>query len=535
MTWRRVGALVCAVVGPLTLVGGGRAGAQDGPPDLNALRALGQRAAARLEVAPASWTAFFAVGPEYLVFEVLQAPPARRRIDVHLERNGERAPVATILERDGRWYVADGDGSGGLYRPFEAPLRAPSMYAYLAAAMRPRTADQALDGSEGEHLGVEGGVATWRVDTPEAELRKFDALYKDMQRQVGEKPELRQDASFRERVRWLGRLENEFIEGALTKVDLATGIVVRHGPPGQRVAVAGFRWRDEVDQSQFDVSGEPPIDASGDPTLEAPQELVMFAHCGWWRPGVPLDQVELDARLLELPSRRVRRVPFRGATSLPGCFSLDRLKVYVSGRDGDGFGLFEVDLRTGKNRRLGGAALAVGECRSPALSPDGRSLAVWHRGPVGPGQVHLIDIEAGTARALGGALAAGALGWLPGGDGLLLVTRDGPGEPERIATLDLTGRLTALRRGSAPTLLPDGRVLFLEVDSRLWFTCDLTGADPRPFHDGLAGLSAPALSPDGRRAVFVDERPGLVMVDLTTGRRQPVDVPHGLFGTTSWR
>lgn len=511
--------------------------AQAPTPDLEAVREAGRRAAARLAASPASWTSFHAVGTEFLVFEVLQAPPARRRVDVFLERSGERQPVASILERDGRWWVAEAGhtaGANGLFRPFEAPFKLPGFYAHLAGALRPPTGDQVLERPPGEFLGVEGGRATWRIDVPEAEIRAFGEFLAETKAVARQRPEVAKDPAFAERLRWAERLEREYIEGELTVVDVETGLVVQRGAPGHRVALAGFRWLDAVDEGRFAAAGAPPLDASGDPTREASDDLLMFSHCPWWQPGMNTDVI-LDARLLELGPRRVRRVPFDGPWSTPGCFSRDRTRAFVTGDAG----LFEVDLRTGRDRRLGGAALDEGLVLFPALSPDGRTLAVVHVAPgAARGQVRLIDLEAGTVRPLGRPIMGGALAWLADGQRLVLVARDAPGAPEQLVTMDLSGRLAVLRQGSAPAPLPDGRILFFDVSAGLWRTCDAIGGDERLFHDGLPGLGGPALSPDGARAVFVEQRGtsnGLVLVDLATGRREPLDLGPGLYGSAVWR
>lgn len=505
-------------------------------PDAATLADLGRRAAARLAQAPASWTAFFAVGPEFLVLEVLQAPPARRRVEVFVERDAERHHLASILERDGRWFVAEVDGANGLYRPWEAPFRTPVLYAHLREALRPRTADDLAPEALGAWKGVEGRVARWVREVPDEDLRRLDATIERARDRFSTDPKLREDPKFRAHVRWLGRLEEEYLEGAVTKVDLDTGLVLQHGDPGERTAIGGFRWLEAVDEARFAASGgEPPVDAGDDPTRDAPQDLVLFGHCPWWRRGVATQDAALDARLLELGPRRVRRVPYQGALSYPGCLSRDRTRAYVGGRDAQGIGLYEVDLRTGRNRRLGGALLAAGQCLFPTLSPDGKTLAVLHADGTGWGLVHLVDPEGGTARPLGAPLIAGSLAWLPGGDGLVLVTREALDGPEVVSTLDRSGKLTALRAGSAPVPLPDGRLLYFDVPRALWHTCNAAGADARLFHDGLEGLVAPAVSPDGARAAFVEPTTGLVLVDLATGARRTVPLGDGLYGATSWR
>lgn len=508
------------------LAASGRAAAQE--PDVAALRERGRRTAARLEVAPAAWTSFHAVGPEYLVFEVVQAPP-RRRITVLVERAGERRHALTILERDGRWLVAEPEG-GGLYRPFEAPLGVPHVYEHLARALRPRTADDALAGAPGEWLGLDRGVGTWRRDVSDAELRAFDGVIEELKKRAQERPALQQDPAFRERLRWVERLEREYLEGALTKVQVETGLVLQHGAPGRRSAVAGFRWLERVDEATFAAGGQPPVDASGDPTA-ARGGLLMVAHCPWWRPGVPPDGVLMDARLVELPARRVRRVPFEGGEALPGAFSRDRGRAFVLAD-----GLVEVDLRTGRNRRLA-PGLGVGEVSSIAAAPDGRTLAALHHAPgEARGQVHLVDVEAGTSRALGPPLLGAGLAWLPGGEGLVLVTRPGADAPEQVSVLERSGRLRALRAGSGPLPLPGGDLLFFDPGPGAWATCDLLGGNARPFHDGLPGLRSPALSPDGEHLAFaLIDGSGIVVVHVQSGRRERLDLGPGLFGSPVWR
>ena len=110
----------------------------------------------------------------------------------------------------------------------------------------------------------------------------------------------------------------------------------------------------------------------------------MIAHSGIWRPGMKAS--DTDGRLLDLRTGRYRRIPFQEGTSLPGCFLKGRTEVAISGVDpfAGVFGLYEVDLKTGENRRLGGERLASGFTLMPALSPDGKTLAVLHKGSEGP-------------------------------------------------------------------------------------------------------------------------------------------------------
>lgn len=120
--------------------------------------------------------------------------------------------------------------------------------------------------------------------------------------------------------------------------------------------------------------------------------------------------------------------------------------------------LYEVDLRTGQNRRLGGELLASGFSLMPALSPDGKTVAVLHKGATGAIldlQVCLVDLESGEARTLGDLGDMAFLSWFPDGKSLLLLNREvtDPADvtsprPDTIARLDLNGRMTKIRDGS---------------------------------------------------------------------------------------
>jgi hypothetical protein len=235
---------------------------------------------------------------------------------------------------------------------------------------------------------------------------------------------------------------------------------------------------------------------------------------GSWRPGMA--KPEADGRLLDVRTGRHRRIPFRGAVSEPGCLLKDRTGVLVTGLapEGGALGLYEVDLRTGANRRLGGELLAGGFTLSPALSPDGRTAAVLHQGAsqrLLETQVCLVDLGTGDAKPLGNPRDFGPVSWLPDGRGLLTVDRKDVGASKpplsTISRLDLDGRLTPLREGSSPVVLGDGKtVLFEDAGSRTWQTCDLGGGDVKPYAGGMNGHTFPAPSPDGRRLLMMHFR-----------------------------
>src|SRR5207249_4801446 len=166
--------------------------------------------------------------------------------------------------------------------------------------------------------------------------------------------------------------------GLSLKVELKSGVVVDLANAQRRRSLSDLKWLERAEEKELAAPEGRWIDMTGDPTAGDPGERVMLGHNGLWRVGLP--KGELDARLLDLKSGALRRIPYRGAQSIPGCYSKDRTKVFVTGlTEESGFGLFEIDLKTGTNRPLGGKLLESGFNFFPTLSPDGKMLAAIHK------------------------------------------------------------------------------------------------------------------------------------------------------------
>ena len=190
--------------------------------------------------------------------------------------------------------------------------------------------------------------------------------------------------------------------------------------------------------------------------------------------------------------------------------------------------------------------LAGGFTLFPVLSPDGRTLAVVHKGADErrlDTQVCLVDVETGAARRLGGPHDMAFVSWLPDGRGLIVLVR--VPDPARnrlidtIARMDLDGKLTDLREGSMPVLLGGGkRILFRDSQSD-WKTCNLDGQDVKPYADGLKGYGFPAPSPDGKRLLMMRFQPGKgpepVVLPIDAGQGKAATTAPGLWAMPAWR
>jgi Tol biopolymer transport system component len=284
-------------------------------------------------------------------------------------------------------------------------------------------------------------------------------------------------------------------------------------------------------------------------------DLLLISHNPNWQPG--MKSGDSDGCLVDLRTGRYRRIPFQGIVTLPGCFLKDRRRVIVSGLGHAAaiLELYEIDLKTGENRLLGGDALAGGNSLMPVLSPDGKTIAVIHKKPQGrplDSQIYLIDVNGreanrGVAKPLGEPADVAFLSWPPDGQGLLMLKRESadpakltPPLTDTIARLGMDGRTTRLLEGSMPVVLNDGKtVLFRDSKDAGWQTCDLAGKNVRPFANGLADHLFPSPGPDGKRIVWMHfvqgaaPVPTLIPIGATSG--QPIVPAAGLWSLPCWR
>jgi Tol biopolymer transport system component len=311
------------------------------------------------------------------------------------------------------------------------------------------------------------------------------------------------------------------------------------------VSTIDFRWVDPVPASEFDVSGNWEENTS-DPTTGDLDSLAMLQHAGSWQPGSRTPDTE--TRLVDLTTGKIRRIPFRDGLCGIGCFSKDRLSVIVSGMDPTTslMGLYQINLKTGENRRLGGAALANGITMGAALSPDGTRVVVSHKDgneSILRWRVAVVDLQTGDAKLIGEPMDAAFLSWAPDGQSIVLLRRDENGDPNKvpestIMRMDLTGNLTSIRPGRDPVVLNDGRILFLDPSDSLWKTCTLSGEEVKTAGDGLKDYFFPAPSPDGKRLLMMHKNPSAPVpeiIDLVTGATKPLSLPSGLWSMPSWK
>jgi hypothetical protein len=336
-------------------------------------------------------------------------------------------------------------------------------------------------------------------------------------------------------------------EGILHRVELASGLIVEMAPQNIQMKIQNLRWLEKTPMQDLAVDDKKFEDVSDDPTAGADlNELVMMGHDPTWKPGRPSG--DPDGRFLNLRTGQVRRIGFEGAASVGGCFLKDRRFAVISGVDTmqGTWALCRIDLKTGENVRLGGEPLASGMSMFPVISPDGKTLAVLHKGAgekLLESRVYLVDPQDGSADAkpLGEPMDTAFLNWLPDGKGLILVQRESKGMDKvpdsTIVRMDLAGKVVPLRKGRGPVVVGE-RILF-EDEGRQWKTCDLSGKDEKLFADGLTKYNFPAPSPDGKRILMMkfdpQTGPRPMVLEWGASEGKPATTMDGLWSMPAWR
>ncbi len=535
----RAGLAAClALAGPLAAAAGEGGAEAPQPPDPAEVVAAGERTAKKLRTTPASWRAVFTGGqPVQIVAETLRTRD-KSRLVLSGRSERESTELLRIVERDGAWYVIQmgGRAGRGKFRPFEAPLMLTTLYLYLLRADPLFVAD-AKPGALGKYEKTEKGVATYRTPVGEPQRGQVAGLIRQIETLVKRNPKILEQPGRKE---MLTELKELLEKGSPTRVDLATGMLLDHGTQRLRTRIEAFKWVGKVDEKQFAIPEGDWEDHTADPTKGKLSDLVLIGHA--------VGRTEPDNCLLNVRTGRYRRIPFRGAVSLTGCFLKGRRKVAVSGTNSlEGpIGVYEIDLSTGANRQLGGKLLASGFSMFPTLSPDGKTLAVFHKDVTAKpaeAQMCLVDVKSGAGRKLGKPLDCAHVSWAADGRSLLLTVRKlvdllKPAE-SFICRMDLAGKVTEVRKGSRPLALPGGKRILFQDDDGLWKTCSLDGKGVKNLGDGLKGAGHPALSPGGKKLLMLLPRPGLgprlAIVDMATGKAEPVKVGPGQWIFPSWK
>jgi len=488
------------------------------------------------------------VGIKGATFELVDiiASDKRKRVARWMQ-GGSSTDVFSIVERGDVWHVRQFSQPPGRYRPHEAPLAFPNAGLVLALG-RPHALES---DTVGKVTAVHGDVAEVHGPLPaaaKAQVQSAIAMVRGLLRTFDEGPEA-------ERARQeITRLKEILEKGVSVEVDVGTGVVLRSREGQFEHKVTSLSTKTVDAPEAFDVSDVQWKDVTNDPTLAANLgDLIMIQNSPLATPALlarspaALETCEaaLDGMLVNLSTGQMRRIPIPYGQSMPGCFSKDRKRVYVSANEWGDSGLFvyEVDLSTGRSRRVGEGSLPQGMATGPALSPDGTTLALSVlSADMTASQICLVDLKTDAIRKLGAPLDTAYLSWLDDGQGLVLVARKHTGKDrfrnESVARMDMNGKVTVLAPGSNPIVIP-GRNRILHCEQGQWRTCDLDGKDVETYCGGMRGYHHPTVSPDGKRILWMFHEKGPLSPPVTQdfGEKEvrELDLGPSLWAYPAWK
>jgi len=566
-------------------------------PDLTALAERGKQSLSKLDTDIFSWRAVHTSPsrPPYTV-DTLHLPDMRRMI-VSVRLGDTQRKLAEIYERDGYWYVIKKEASSK-HHPYEAVFDEPILYTFLAQSelrsvdpdrppgtfegveenlamfrTRPTSDEAARLAKVGE--GMKKSLENFRAERKKAN-EKFAAQTKKFQEKIkngdgggggGKKgkgknkkaemvAQLRQ-AMIAHKAVEEQRDENEALmqqriddvaalreKGAVAKVDVRSGVFMKWGLESQ-VEVRDIRRLDpsEVDPAWFDVSLQNWLDMAPQRGHGDFEQLAMFNHNPVWRPGGL--SVASSAVFVNTTGGPVVRVPYRGGIASGGCFSADRSKVFVTGQvvDRPAVGLFEIDLRTGKQRQLGGETLADGFADAPRISNDGKRLVVLHKQSLlkPEARVYIVDLESDQVTPVGDPMQVSSPSWLSDDVGLVVAVNQGGGATT-IERLDLDGTLTLITQGRSPMVLSPRSLILFDgggEEAHNWMTCNTEGRRVQPVGNGLPDFSAAGPSEFGAEALMLrtggEKGPRPHIVNLETGETRELSLGLGWWSHPVWK
>lgn len=480
--------------------------------------------------------------PKFLIIRAQQGDRFRLRAFI-LDDAQKRSPLFTLLQRDGLWYVMEGAAKVKTL-PYGAEftsINSSIAYQLIATSelMTPRFSSAAKVLTEPS----DGTLYRYRVLAGAQEKRMLDQAlqgFEDM-RKRGQPLTARNNAT----MDWLRDALNK---GIPYTAELRTGLVIEQSARNRKRTMKGFNWEDpSKDRSLFEIPEGAWKDDSGSLLPSSVDDAVLVAHDPHHVPGK--GEPSAESFLLDLRSGKLRRLPVDGVGTLPGCFLKDHRQVLTTRIAFDEHpDIVIVDLPSGTLKRVEPHGDVFRPLGFPALSADGRQVLMLEMAR-GPGLLDFtlltLNLETLIAQPLGKPGRMGApVSSLPDGTGYILkrflpaASKD-PGaiEPRVICKMDLKGRLKDLRPGDSPLVLPQAKRILFEED-RKWYTCSFEGSDIRQYANGMRGYGQPAISPDGKRMLWVKfsegTSPKLHLIDFEKSEGRPATEAPGFTGLPRW-
>ncbi len=477
-----------------------------------------------------------------------QAYGERFRQTLSLVDRDKETVLYAIIAEPNSWYVQYTPPKFNRFRPFEAPLPLGTSYALATSAMPTFATDAAmLSGATIRMDGADTCIARLPGDARAA--KTLEVLKRELA-----KADLSAEDALRRRTAELKMQQlQDAANGIEIRIDARSGLIMS-GPRCPGMVVDRFEWMGPDPASQVQLPDLVSSDQRGAWDPERSFDWIAFCHDPSYTPdsGIPLG---IDGYLLNRRNGAVLRLPFDGAWSTAGSFSVDHDRVYVCGETAlrGPNRVFEIDLNSLRQRSLGDELPLDAKPISPRCSPDGAKLAVTcmsadasrtNLAELLQCRVALIDVSTGALRWLANSEQFRVCDWFPDSQSLLGAKINTFGEASAEPTLFrlyLDGRREKLFASNDGVVLRhSARLLYQDAATDCWMISDFDGRNAVQLGDGLKELSQAAPAANEQLAVFIRRGKGLIpkpfMVNLITGRVSDMQgVTNGAWLFPVWR
>ncbi len=510
-------------------------------PSAEAVAKAGQQSVERLRNTAVSWH-FQATNKEGTTISMKRIRHgSRQSVSYTLSAAGSPGFEMKVIEKDGLWYVTAG-ASRFKAKPYEALLPLPGFYTDLG------TSDLAFITNRTQ-LGTtppssrSGGLAACYLPVAgpsRAIILRTKATVEEVRSKNPPADKLLEIEKVHAYAVALLEKGGEFL------VNETNGLTIAYQTEDRPHAITDFQWLSGTPEADLTPPEGVKWEDRTIPWPAAEQENCILIH---YAPFLPWDFThDMSLHLLNVSSGEIRRLPSDYTGQRRACFDPSRRNlILATGANEDRMGLGRFDLAGGKysdfeSRPPDAVASGILE-----LSPSGDKIVtvLIKTGDDLGSRICIINMADGSSSVIGNSKDLDYPGWLPDGDGFIVVRYKDPAyrggsQPEIICRLALDGAVTELFEGSMPLVLrKTRRILYQEKNTRLWHICDLDGKNSALFGDGFDGHDSPVVSPDESKIVFMKKRfgkpshPYLFTLGKTSGTR--ITRTDGFFAEPVWR
>ena len=482
-----------------------------------------------------SWTAVHGnVKEKHFEVEVYKTPDFTR-LDMYFVFENEKQHMSTTYMGEKFWYLSE-DGFKGKFRPYEVPYSMPTSYYYLMKS-KVQVVNRNNISFLGELKSKENGVYKFSREMSTEEKEAIRKRVDFIRNKLLPSAESRAEEKFY--YRQAKQLLDYAKDGKINLVEEKSGIVTLLDTPDGSVQIKNFQFITIADK-EYVTPNSKFEDFTNAPDKE---NIVFLSHNAKWQPGMA--NFQTDGRILNLESKAIRRIPFRGAVSTPHCFDSKTGTLFITGvpLGTNDVRPFAINLLTGQQAPLGGSYFNQGHTNQLALSPDGKLVAAVHRpNPAVSPQSDLVIIDSVNKKIKKYTLnhLTSKVVWHPNNKNLYIQSFNEKEKTNEISIFEPGSGMKKILNGVDLIYLKDqNKLLFLDSKDQKWKTASLEGKDINEVSDGLQKLQYPAYGKSSNEILMIKEdknnMPVPVLYDFLSKSSLRITEKKGLWLTPVWR